>query len=76
VDWIGLARDRGKCRAFVNSVMNFYFHDKLGNYPVASQLVASRVVLSCLELVSLIIKWFQDERIGLHSFQCTKIQKL
>jgi hypothetical protein len=37
VDWVGLARDRDKWRALVNTVMN------LENYRVASQLAASRV---------------------------------
>jgi hypothetical protein len=42
VDWIGLAQDRYRWRALVNSVMNL----------VAAQLAASRVVLSSTELVS------------------------
>jgi hypothetical protein len=45
VDWIGLAQDRNRWRALVNSVLN------LGNYPVTEHLVASRVVLSFIELV-------------------------
>jgi hypothetical protein len=52
VDWIGLAQDRNRWRVLVNSVMNFGFHKMLGNYRVASQLVASRVVLSSIELVN------------------------
>jgi hypothetical protein len=47
VDWIGLARDRKRWRALVNSVLNCR---------VASQLVASRVVLSSLELISVLVK--------------------
>jgi hypothetical protein len=42
VDWIGLAQDRYRWRAVVNSVMNLR---------VAAQLVKSRMVLSSTELV-------------------------
>jgi hypothetical protein len=35
VDWIGLAQDRNRWRALVNSVMTFGFHEMLGNYRVA-----------------------------------------
>jgi hypothetical protein len=48
VDWIGLAQDRNRWRALVNAVMN---RKMLGNYRVASQLVAPRVVLSSIESV-------------------------
>jgi hypothetical protein len=54
VDWIGLAQDIDECKALVSLVMNLRFHKMLGNYRVASHLVASRVVLSSLELVSLL----------------------
>jgi hypothetical protein len=50
VDWIGLAQDRYRWRALVNSVMNLRVH--AGNYRVAAQVVASRAVLSSTELVS------------------------
>jgi hypothetical protein len=35
VDWIGLAQDKNRWRALVNSVMTFGFHEMLGNYRVA-----------------------------------------
>jgi hypothetical protein len=35
VDWIGLAKDRNRWRAAVNSVLNLGFHEMLGNYRVA-----------------------------------------
>jgi hypothetical protein len=43
VDRIGLTQDGEKWRAPVNSVITFEFHKMLGNYQVATQLVASRV---------------------------------
>jgi hypothetical protein len=35
VDWIGVAKDRNRWRALVNSVLNLWFHEMLGNYRVA-----------------------------------------
>jgi hypothetical protein len=48
VDWIGLAKDRNRWRALLNSVLNLRVHEMLGNYRVAEHLVASRVVLSSI----------------------------
>jgi hypothetical protein len=52
VDWIGFSHDRYRWRALVNSVMNVRDAKNAGNYRVAAQLVASRVVLSSTYLVS------------------------
>jgi hypothetical protein len=43
-DWIGPVLGREKWKAPVNAVMNLRVHKMLGNYRVAAQLVASRVV--------------------------------
>jgi hypothetical protein len=32
VDWIGVAQDRSRWRALVNSVLSLGFHKMLGNY--------------------------------------------
>jgi hypothetical protein len=52
VDWIGLAQDRYRWRALVNSVMNLQVPENAGNSRMAAQLIASRAVLSSTELVS------------------------
>jgi hypothetical protein len=51
VDWICLAQDRYRWRALVKAA--FGFHKILRIYRVAAQLVATRLVLSSTELVSL-----------------------
>jgi hypothetical protein len=51
VYWIGLVQDRNRWRALVDSVLNVRFHKMLENYQVASQVVASPIVLSSIELV-------------------------
>jgi hypothetical protein len=51
VDWIGLAQDRDRRRALVNSVLNLRVHEMLGNYRVSKQLGMSRVEFSSKELV-------------------------
>jgi hypothetical protein len=38
--------------SLVNAVMKLGFHKMLGNYGVAAQLLASRIVISSRELVS------------------------
>jgi hypothetical protein len=52
VDWTGLAQDRYRWRAVVNSVMNFVLHKIMGINRVAAQLMASREVLSSTDLVN------------------------
>jgi hypothetical protein len=52
VDWIGLAQDRYRWRALVNSVMDLRVSLNAVNYRMAAQLVACRVVLSSTKLVS------------------------
>jgi hypothetical protein len=47
VDWIGVAQDRGKLESSCECGIN----KMLGNCQAASQLVASRVVFSCIQLV-------------------------
>jgi hypothetical protein len=49
VEWTDLAEDRYRWRALVHVVMNLPVHKMLGNYQVAAQLVASRVMLSSTE---------------------------
>jgi hypothetical protein len=51
VDWIGLAQDKDRWGALVNSVMKLRILKLQGNCRVASQLVAPRAVFSSIELV-------------------------
>jgi hypothetical protein len=57
VDWNGLAQDRDKWGDLVNLVTTFGLHEILGKYRVVLQLVASRAVLSSIELVSSVHKY-------------------
>jgi hypothetical protein len=52
VDWIGLARDRNRWRALVNSVLNLRVPLNAGKLSSGLKLLASRVVFSYIELVS------------------------
>jgi hypothetical protein len=51
VDWIGLAQDSKGGELLWIRKWTFGFHKMLGIYRVAPQLVASRVLLSSIELV-------------------------
>jgi hypothetical protein len=52
VDWIGVALDRDTWRDIMHAVMHFQAPKILENYEVVKEPVASRLVLSSLELVS------------------------
>jgi hypothetical protein len=52
VDWIGLAKDRGRWRALGNSVLNLRVPQNALKYRVSKQQGISRVVLNSMELVS------------------------
>jgi hypothetical protein len=62
VDWIGLTQDRNRWELLWIRYWTFGFHEMLGNYRVAQHLVASRVVLSSMELVSLIFNLISSEK--------------
>jgi hypothetical protein len=55
VDWIGLAQDRYRWKALVNSVMNIRVPKNAGNLPKSAHLVAYQVILSSTELVSSLV---------------------
>jgi hypothetical protein len=73
VDWIGLAQDRYRWRALVNSVMKLRVPYNAGNYREAARVVASRAVLSSTELVSYLSKVLRQARKCLNSrtLECT-----
>jgi hypothetical protein len=48
VNWTDLAQDMDKWKALLNAVINLKVYKMLGNYPVASKPVASRIALSSL----------------------------
>jgi hypothetical protein len=52
IDWIRLTQDNTKWRALVNGQWTVGYHKMLGVSRVDAQLVASRVVLSSIELES------------------------
>jgi hypothetical protein len=61
VDWVGLLQDRDKWRALESSIKCW------GNYRVAIQLVASRVVLNSIELDVYIHVFLISEVVGVVS---------
>jgi hypothetical protein len=53
VDWIGVAQDRNKWRAFVNTAMNFRVHKGWGISRLAEKLFPSQKGLCLMELGNL-----------------------
>jgi hypothetical protein len=52
VDWIGLAKDRNRWRALVNSVLNLQVPLNAGKLSSGTQLVSSQVLLCSVKLGS------------------------
>jgi hypothetical protein len=52
MDWIDLSQGRDQWRALANTVMNLPVPQKLENFLIAPQLVASQEGLSSMELIN------------------------
>jgi hypothetical protein len=60
VDWIGLAKDRNRWRALVNSVLNLGVHEMLGNYRVSGLSISVQLHLVSLVMVKLSISFLWE----------------